>query len=459
MLRYCPKIPGWEAVIRRWLVKLFTVFVLTGALAGCGGGGSSSPTPTPSPTVTASASPTPTPTPTANTATVILDGGPSALSTGKNGYTAFNEPYVTVTLCAPGSTTNCQTIEHVILDTGSVGLRVLQPVLNASLLAALPEETDSSGNAVGECYQYVSSYAFGSVRLANFQIAGETVANMPIQVIADTGAFSNVPNSCSSGGGTNTATIQDLGANAIIGIGSTAPDCGTLCQAAGTNAGAIYYDCPTSGCATTIARTAATTAPFEQLPNPVAAFASDNNGTIITLPAVAQAGVATLTGSITFGIGTQTNNSLNAANVLELTTSTSRSGPGLVTATYNGKTLPYSYFDTGSSVYYFIDNTITVCTQGVWENFYCPTSSLALSPTAAGTNNVTASGAFTLYNPTSLAGTVTVAPGLGIDTASIGEQSENETFAFGIPFYFGRTVYTAIEGTTAGGVAGPYVAF
>jgi hypothetical protein len=33
------------------------------------------------------------------------------------------------------------------------------------------------------------------------------------------------------------------------------------------------------------------------------------------------------------------------------------------------------------------------------------------------------------------------------------------SFDFGVPFFFGRTVYTAIEGRPAGGVGGPYVAF
>ncbi len=66
------------------------------------------------------------PTPVAvNTATVTVDAGPAALASGPDGYSAFNQPYVTVTVCAPGSTSNCQTIDHVLLDTGSVGLRLL----------------------------------------------------------------------------------------------------------------------------------------------------------------------------------------------------------------------------------------------------------------------------------------------------------------------------------------------
>ena len=404
-------------------------------------------TPTPTPT------PTATPTPT-NVAAVVLDAGPSGLS---NGNTSFNEPFVTVTICAPGSTTNCQTIDHVELDTGSVGLRILKPVLNATLLAALPVETDPAGNPVGECYQYVASYAFGSVRQADFRIAGESVADMPFQLVADTGAFATVPSGCSSGAGAKVSTINDLDANAIIGIGATASDCGAICQS-GESSGATYYDCPSTGCVQVIARGAATVAPFQQLPNPVAAFATDNNGSIITLPAVAQAGAVSLNGTITFGIGTQPDNSLTATTLLTLTTSSSNLGPGYLTAAFNGKSYRQSYFDTGSSVYYFVDDSLVACPKGAFYEFYCPASPTLLSLSVTGLNGVTASADFTLYNPMGLANTINVAPGLGIDTDLVpSDNSGNGSFGFGLPFFFGRTIYIAIEGANASGTPGPYV--
>lgn len=322
----------------RRLTTLLAALALT-ACSGGGGSGSSGGVVTVTPTPTPTPSPTPTSTPAQNTATVTLDAGPAALGVGPNGYAAFNEPYVTITLCAPGSTTNCQTIDHIILDTGSVGLRIIQPVLNAGLLAALPAETDTSSNGVGECYQYVNSYAFGSVRTADFSIAGEKVANMPFQAIADSGTFTTAPSSCSSGGGDAIRTVQDFGANGIVGVGTTTTDCGSFCTVAGGSSGAIYYDCPASGCGAIIARAANAAAPFQQLPNPVAAFPVDNNGTILTLPSVAQAGIQTLTGTITFGIGTQSDNALTATNLLPLTTSSSRLGEGFFTATYGTKQL------------------------------------------------------------------------------------------------------------------------
>lgn len=446
-------------------LTLLALFAALG-LAACGGGGDSGSATTPVVTVSPTPTSTPTPTPTAtatpavtNTATVTLDGGPAALKTGSDGYSAFNEPYVTVTICAPGSTSNCQTIDHIILDTGSVGLRIIQPVLTSTLLAALPTETQGNGNPVGECYQYVNSYAFGSVRTADFTIAGEKVAAMPLQLIGDTGSFATIPSSCSAGGGDPIQTVKDFGANGIIGIGTTTTDCGSYC-ASGGSSGAIYYNCPSSGCTSVIARAANAAAPFQQLPNPVAAFASDNNGTIITLPTVQQRGVVSLSGTMVFGIATQSDNAVSAGVVLPLTTSSSRLGPGNLTATYNGKALTQSFLDTGSTEYFFIDAALTACTETGLTGFYCPLTPTLLSPVLTATNGTTASAAFTLYSPLDVSGSSSVAPGLAVNPTLVTPPLPfANSFDFGIPFFFGKTVYTAIEGRTAGSTSGPYVAF
>src|SRR5579883_1339802 len=175
--------------------RLLGIFCLCLVVAAChkGGGSENTSYPPPASGTTATSSPTgasgttaPSPTgatgtaatPAAltNFATITVDGGPAQLHAGPNGYTADNTPYVSVTLCAPGSTTNCQTIDHVLVDTGSVGLRIFASVINASLLSALSSETDAYSNAIGSCYGFVDGYMFGSVRQANFQIGGETVA-------------------------------------------------------------------------------------------------------------------------------------------------------------------------------------------------------------------------------------------------------------------------------------------
>lgn len=426
-------------------------------LSACGGGGGGSSSgagsSTPPPT-------SPPPAAAANIATITVDAGPAALDTGPGAYTQDNTLYVSVTLCAPG-TTNCQTIDHVQVDTGSVGLRIFQSVLSPSLLSALPVESDPSGNPVGECFGYIDGYVFGSVRQADFQIGGESVAGMPLQVMADTGVFSSVPSSCSSGGGPNLNTVQLFGANGIIGIGTTTTDCGTFCQTAGGFSSAIYYDCPSSGCAAIIARAASATAPFQQLPNPVAAMSVDNNGTIISLPASPAAGEASMTGTLYFGIGTQTNNTLGAATVLTTTLSSSPDGPGLFTAIYSGQDLNQSFLDSGSTSYLFVDNTITACSGANYLGYYCPASPLSLNPTLQGLNGATASGAFALYNAKTLLSTsFSVLPGLGANPNAVsGLMAYPSSFDFGLPFFYGRKIYTALEGRSAGGTLGPYIAF
>jgi len=430
------------------------IVMLLALLGACGDGGSPASPPAVTPTPTPTPTPTGTPTPLSNFTTVTIDAGPAALATGPNGYTATNLPYVSVTLCVHGTQT-CQTIDHVLLDTGSTGLRIIKSVLNANMLAGLPHQTSPAGNPVGQCYQYVDGYVFGSVRTADFSIGGESVASMPFQVISDDGPFQTAPTSCSNTGGTALTTVQEFGANGIIGISTMATDCGSVCVVNGGSGSATYYDCPASGCATVIARAANTSAPFEQLPNPVAAFAVNNNGTIVSLPAVAPNGATTLTGTVYFGIGTQTNNGLGNAKIL------TTNSVGDFTATYKGTQLPNSFIDSGSNLYYFVDSAIPMCTQTNFTSFYCPPSPLAMAVTVTGVNGATADAGFTLYNAyTQPDGTANAIPGIGANPNTItGFHAIQRSFDFGSPFFFGRNIATAIEGRSAGGVAGPFYAF
>ena len=63
------------------------------------------------------------PAPANNVVNAIVDQGPSRFGSGQQA--AVNIMYVKVTVCVPGSTTTCQTIDHVQVDTGSQGLRIL----------------------------------------------------------------------------------------------------------------------------------------------------------------------------------------------------------------------------------------------------------------------------------------------------------------------------------------------
>ncbi len=95
--------------ISAWVAALTFACIVT-ACGGGGGGKTSAPMAAPTPALT-------------NFATITVDAGPAVLATGPNPYIADNVAFVSVTLCAPGTST-CQTIDHVQVDTGSVGLRI-----------------------------------------------------------------------------------------------------------------------------------------------------------------------------------------------------------------------------------------------------------------------------------------------------------------------------------------------
>src|ERR1700692_2540488 len=77
-------------------------------------------------TKAAASSPPAPPPPVLNTLALTIDAGTAAASC------AINHGYVTVKVCAHGSATQCADIDHVLLDTGSWGLRLVGSVLAAN---------------------------------------------------------------------------------------------------------------------------------------------------------------------------------------------------------------------------------------------------------------------------------------------------------------------------------------
>ncbi len=235
-----------------------------------------------------------------NVAALTVDAGPSGSD--------VNILYTDVTICMPGSTTQCQTIDHIIVDTGSSGLRVLAGVLSPAL-AGLPLTPASSTQSLMNCAQFVDgSFLWGPVVTADVSMAGEKATSVPIQVVGDS-RFGSAPRACSSGS-TATNTPESFGANGIIGLSVFKEDCGPGCVSL-TNNG-FYYACSGVACVNSRAALA------QQLKNPVAQFPKDNNGVIIILPSAAQNGAVSISGSMLFGIGTQGNNQMGSEAVLTL---------------------------------------------------------------------------------------------------------------------------------------------
>ena len=399
-------------------------FALLASIQGCGGGGDGGGS------SSAAAAPAAIPVAAAgqNVQPIVVDPGPAG---------TVNLAFTSVTLCAPGSA-NCATIDHVLVDTGSTGLRIISSLLPASL--ALPPQTDAGGNPVAECAQFANGFTWGPVKLADLKIAGEQASRLPIQVIDPN--FSTVPSLCARTGVPNN-TVQALSANGILGLGLFLQDCGNAC-AQSTQPG-FYYACPASGCRQT------TLAEAAQVQHPVSMFAVNNNGVIIQLSSVPEAGAARASGALVFGINTQANNRLGTATVVAVDP-----GTGYFTTWYNGTAYPHSIMDSGSNAFFFQDSGIAVCSSSsLTPGFYCPAVTKSASATIQGLDGASATVSFSVANAASLVTNnpdFTAFNNLGGPTATV--------FDWGLPFFFGRNVFTAIEGqTTPGGPTGPYLAF
>jgi Protein of unknown function (DUF3443) len=377
--------------------------------------------------------PPPPPAQTNNTASVIVDAGPSNAS--------VNTLFTSVTICVPGSTTNCQTIDHIQVDTGSYGLRVLAPILTLTL----PIEKLTNGNSLGECTQFVDGFSWGPIVTADIQIAGETAHSVPVQSIGDS-RLATIPAGCSGTGGTEEDTVSTFGANGILGIGPFELDCAD-CD---TATHGLYYACAASCTDTTVPAD-------QQVPNPVTHFAADNNGSIIVLPSVAAGGASNVTGSLIFGIDTQTDNASGTQTVLTV------DDDAELLMTFNGQTLGNSFIDSGSNGIYFNDTSIATCTAPPNDptsqivNFYCPANTLNLEVSIQGMNGVMANNlTFGVGNTeTMLNSNFDAYPQLA-GTIPAGNAG---TFDYGLPFFYGKRVAVAVEGAMTAVGTGPYIAF
>jgi uncharacterized protein DUF3443 len=360
-----------------------------------------------------------------NFQSIVVNAGPA------NNY--VNGAFTSVTVCVPGQS-SCQTIDGILVDTGSTGLRVL----GSALTLTLPQQADASGAPIAECFSFLDGFTWGPVRSADIKMGGEQASGIPVQVIGTAG-LPAIPDSCSNSG-TPENTLDSLGANGVLGVGLFREDCGPGCASTGSSNAGLYYTCPAAGCrivAQPLAR---------QLQNPVRLFATDNNGVLIQLPSIAAGGAATATGMMIFGIGTQSDNALGAARVLTVDAS------GNLSTSYGSQTYGGSYIDSGSNGIFFLDTKTTglpLCATST--DFYCPATPQPQSATIRGINGASSAVAFNVGNVDALDGRF---------------NAFNEVagpnpggFAWGLSFFFGRTIFTAIEGQPTPGGVGPYFAF
>lgn len=401
----------------------FLIITLIGGLAllsGCGGGS----TPVGVPVGGAGQ----------NVQQVAVNGGPVSGQIYPDGV------FTSVTICAPG-TSNCQTVDGILVDTGSMGLRVLASAVSSLNLPVL----SLNGANLNNCATFADgSFTWGEVAQADVKMAGEVGSSASVQLIADPTGFA-VPSGCSNGGA-DADTQLALGANGILGVGLEPLDCGVGCDAAGgiVPPPAIYYLCTTT-CQTTYVSCGPSCNPNEsanqQIENPVVLFASDNNGVLLQFPSVSDS-QASVTGNLIFGIGTQSNNAVPSSATI-FTLSTASTNFDEFTTNYpaqNGTPLPNSFIDSGSNGYFFPDSTIPACTD--FTAWFCPPSTLSLNAQQVGANGANKTINFSIDNFDA----VTKANGSNAVFANIGGPGTAGSFDWGLPFFYGRTVFTAIDG-------------
>jgi hypothetical protein len=437
--------------------RYFVLIFLAGALliAGCGGSSTVNSTSTTTPSGTGSS--------TSNVMAISVNGGPTANQMVGGGIYP-NGAFASATICAPGSTTNCVTVGGLLVDTGSTGLRVLSSAVSS---LNLPAVNASSGSAAYDCVSFVdSSYMWGPVESADVTLGGETASKLPIHVISTS---ANVPSSCSNGSTVNADTLATLGANGILGVGSEATDCfyagGSACSPTSGLASPpypAYYTCSGTTCSPAFIATSS------QVANPVVLFPKDNNGVIVELPAVSGS-QASVSGSLVFGIGTESNNQLpSTATIFTLTCD-------VFTTTFDGKTYgvtnpstcagPGSFIDSGSNGLFFPNAaSIPVCPSqtpaGDLSSFYCPASSDSLTATQLGASSTSKSVNFnvqnaeTLFTTTSTENDAAFSGLAGLNPSGVG-------FDWGLPFFYGINLYTSIDGQSmpSGAPAAPWWAY
>ncbi len=327
-----------------------------------------------------------------------------------------------IKVCVPGSTTQCQIISGLLLDTGSFGLRIFAQALNIHL----PVQT-SGTDRIAECAFFGSLTTWGRVATADVTLAGEpTIPSLPVQIINPDFPFagSGVANCSAASGAQIARSPQQLNFNGILGVGLMQYD-GSF-----TN----YYTCSTTGC------TLASQPLADQVQNPVALLPVDNNGVLLNFPLPPVSGAAKLTGQLIFGINTEANNQI--PDTFKIYTADANLN---FTTVFRGRPLT-GFIDSGSNGFFYDNPALPKCSGSVW---YCPGALTGQQATNTGFDGLAKGQVnFDITNANNLFATDNAAFfDLGANAAG------SDMFDWGLPFFLGRKVFVGIEGKSISGVS------
>jgi hypothetical protein len=327
-----------------------------------------------------------------------------------------------------------------------------------------PVTLSASGDPVTrnawECFPFVIGGLWGANAGADVWLGQQVATRIPVQLIEDDPqAPLQATSDCTKAADNNVlASAGALGSNGILGIGSTTLDCGLNCEAGDyTGSFVQYYSCP-QGASSSAACSATAVSAALQVYNPVAALpAAYNNGVVLKMPAVTDPGAATASGELIFGLNTLPNNTppATAGKVFLGVDFATRPDSYLNLSTvFKGNTFQRSYLDTGTNGLFFSDATMARCLGSTW---FCPKATLNASALLSDGDNP-------LLNPVSVDFQIANAEALfstnntAFSGAAGAAPAGSTSFAWGMPFFYGRQVYLSIW-QQAGSLNGPWVAW
>jgi Protein of unknown function (DUF3443)/Kelch motif len=356
-----------------------------------------------------------------------------------------NVPYASVKVCIPG-TAQCRVVDGIVVDTGSSGLRLFASKLQfpETSVAGFTPISTTSGGQLGECFPFVGSVAWGPVADADIDMGGEVAKSVPFQIIDDTGSFSSIPVECSK---LEPAVLSSpfapaAGCNGILGVGPSPND----------NGAEQYYSCSNGSCTAYLL-------PVVNSPvvvNPVTAIhnavfdktSTDYNGIGLTMNSVPLGGQAADYGNLTFGIGTESNN--NPSSTVQVFLGNPNDTFADAILTKFGNATIEGYLDSGTNAYAFDSPSnapITQCPSNAPPNgpWYCPATPVSTSAINEGSASTPVSTPvpFIIGNASQLIQNGVYA------LPEVGGPLVNGLFDWGLPFFYGRTIYVGIDGESA----------
>jgi hypothetical protein len=379
---------------------------------------------------------------------------------GVDGYE--NEPCISVTICTPGTST-CQTIDNILVDTGSYGLKIFKSLITIPLTQVT---VNSGASGLASCTGYLDgSGHWGQVVKADVKLGNKTTTTSGgISIVTLDSTYAN-PAGCSS---TPDTSPSDAGFNGIIGVGSFVEDCSigyggsNGCVSTYTNVGSgiangktgKYWACTGMNCQKTAVDA------VDQVSNPVAMMpAGYNNGLVMKLPSVGTTGAGAAYGYLILGIGNETNNTPSTVTVFPV------ENDATFVTTYRSSDYEYAFIDSGTNFNGFPRSSgfNTLCSSS--SDFYCPSTETSITATMK-SGSVTQAITFKVGNMVTLASAnprSMVFNNIAFDTYDMGNSVSNIPFDWGLPFFLGRSVYVGIKGKSATlnstTVSGPFWAF